>query len=1756
MATNYTPRKRSLASAKYEAQAKRPRMEVRDRCSFLLPKTGHTSMSSSVTDPSSHQLGVGQQAPEHSKTRNARSLNFDNHDIDARVLIEDMQLQSHSSCSKGPPHKRRKHYSKTKNLAHSATLQHSEVPYVSTHHKLFELVKSQKSLSKTELASILGNLKPVYKESRNIVLLLVQVLCNTTKKRSLGYFKPLFHPEPSLIFFQCISSYICSIPQDGNPQKRTSFVQRLGDIVTLFEDILRSEPREASEFLPIDACYGTVEQLYCQDCMSKEMKDRVIDLKVQRDKIRQGLYQAAHSDQAVVEEECILPSPKELQSLVPLKKNIVKGPFPSVTEYVSIFYSLVREDFIDPLRVALSTVKQNKQVLYKDVQYENYSPDFFSNDIACIFRFTTTEKINWESSTKLRYGSLLCLSKDNFATFMFAIVAEREVEDLKRNLIKVKFIGKTIDDPYYTFYGKKYTMFESPTYYEAYAPTARALHMLLVNPEKLPFQNYLVHCKTSVEMPAYMRLPDTSYKLNLRNVICSCEVSQCEHTSIDIQNIKLGNVSVSNSAKLDQPQVTALCSALTKELALIQGPPGTGKTYIGLKIVESLLINKSIWAPSENVPIIIACYTNHALDHFLEGLLKMKDSTNLKERYKIRRLGGRSKSTALEQFNIKEFVKTEMRIAGIQFISRNDSTLLQKKCDAIRKFLDGVYGGSKDTIKIYSYFLSVSIIHEIWLLCEISISLPDFAKWGLKKQKFNDDSEAGYGVCYEKKSLNKFVKYLHDKVYCLDDKEAKELLQTEYSNPDDDLALFKYCLEKLKNEWQAKSEYTAEKIAENIRRHEQIKVKCLQEADVIGLTITGAAKYSKALTQVNAKICLIEEAAEVLEPHVISSFTSHIQHLILIGDHKQLRPKTNSHEIGLKYKLNLSLFERLILNKFPFVKLETQHRMRPEISCLISKYIYDGQVKDSESVRHYEDVGGMCHNLYFVDHQELEARQVDSSSPYNVHEAEFIVGIWHYLCQNNCQSKDITVITPYIGQKRKIHETDPEVHVSTLDNFQGEENKIILLSMVRSNEDDDVGFTNNDNRVCVAMSRAKIGFYCVGNFSTYRKKSDLWENILGDLEQSNPKRLGTKLPLECRTHKNITEVSCAKDFEKISKGGCGKPCKFRLQSCNHACSKECHPDDPTHSMSPCLELCPIRCSKGHRCKDVCGRKCPPCNERIKKVNPNCGHEQLVFCCKYSMDSEPCSKPVERQWPCGHVKEEECHVSELDYSLKCSSPCGKTLLCSHTCSGKCGQCRQGRLHIRCEQSCSRILICGHPCPEPCAMNCPPCQKDCIFECPHALCGNKCSTQCKPCPHRCEWKCEHYKCTQNCGEPCDRPRCNEPCKKKLKCGHDCIGLCGEPCPRVCRVCNKDDVTFSILFGAEDESDTHFVELTDCTHVIEANAIDKWVDDKTNNVVDWKKCPRCNSPIIATLRYANEAKEVLKDINAIKRKHYFFTATERCSYLEEAQMLCNATLNSLLPFCAVQESLQGQLKCLLKRFKVLTFSKEINDVLLKDTLMILQSVSQALKTINAIGSKSFSNLKKQCSVLGFQTVDFLHWIITILSESNTLTDQIRIDLTSECRRIILLREVYLFLYNIDTADITLSTPDSAVLEKLRAKHECLGSKILCVLSEDVLQEGLKNIRAISEHYLVPLTQEERQMIIKAVEAKEGSWYKCENGHYYQIGECGGAMEKSICPECKEEIGGGQHRLAEGNEHAGEFDGSSHAAWSEGANLGNYVF
>ena len=265
------------------------------------------------------------------------------------------------------------------------------------------------------------------------------------------------------------------------------------------------------------------------------------------------------------------------------------------------------------------------------------------------------------------------------------------------------------------------------------------------------------------------------------------------------------------------------------------------------------------------------------------------------------------------------------------------------------------------------------------------------------------------------------------------------------------------------------------------------------------------------------------------------------------------------------------------------------------------------------------------------------------------------------------------------------------VRVCAVDNFQGEENDIILLSLVRSNEEGKIGFLQIENRVCVALSRAKKGFYCTGNISLLKEKSELWSKIINDMEGCGS--VGKALTLSCQNHPlNVIHASRADDFKKAPEGGCTVPCATRLQ-CGHVCEMVCHPTDPEHKEYECKKPCAkTLCALMHKCSRRCFQECGPCMEPVKKILPACGHIQQVPCYKDPTEvtcSSPCAKILScghrcqnkcseecsvkctaitlKTWPCGHENKTSCHVNPLN--TPCKAPCGVTLKCEHSCVGK-------------------------------------------------------------------------------------------------------------------------------------------------------------------------------------------------------------------------------------------------------------------------------------------------------------------------------------------------------------------------------------------------------------------------------------------------------------------------------------------------------
>lgn len=795
-----------------------------------------------------------------------------------------------------------------------------------------------------------------------------------------------------------------------------------------------------------------------------------------------------------------------------------------------------------------------------------------------------------------------------------------------------------------------------------------------------------------------------------------------------------------------------------------------------------------------------------------------------------------------------------------------------------------------------------------------------------------------------------------------------------------------------------------------------------------------------------------------------------------------------------------------------------------------------------------------------MEHTQLETEIKDGKSHENLHEAKFVVALCRYLLHQDYDPEKITILTTYSAQlfclqKLMLASQFSGVKVHVVDKYQGEENDIVLLSLVRSNLQGNVGFLKIPNRVCVALSRAKMGLYCIGN-SEMLTQVKLWSNILTTLREKD--QAGKAMTLYCQNHpERQVQVSCAEDFAQAPEGGCTKPCEFRLD-CGHVCTKLCHPYDPKHEKFQCVKQCPnILCDLGHKCPLLCYEECPPCPVKIEKIIPECQHKQMVPC-HQDPESFVCQEPCERTLLCGHPCVSVCGKPctsrckvEVQLDLKCGhsqqgacfykthteEPACKTrcelqLKCGHTCQGNCGMCNQGCYHFPCRHQCERPLICSHTCKEPCTLDCPPCRRPCENCCVHSKCQKPCGQPCAPCKEPCAWQCPHLRCSKLCHEPCDRPPCTQPCAETLDCGHPCIGLCGDKCPSKCRICNNEEVT-EIFFGNEDDPEAYFIQLEDCGHIIEYTAMDTYmgmVDKQKGNeeevAIKLKECPKCRTPIRKNLRYGSHIKSSLAEIELVKEKINGPQADIE-NYRGVLQIRWEENLYMHPMF--LQDEYMDIQRILGSRYIT------SNDLwVLENKMDFLVRVAKLL-TINK-GNRSST----EGHMFGAKVSEFLFWLNSCHQK---FTDQQVFDLQRELRRLTLLAEL-----NARRC-MTIKRGQSGVVQaEARAIEEAL-AKIGQFTEQD--EQGVKELMQ-EWNRKAPLTglginDEERKMIVSAMKMQPGHWHKCPNGHVYLITECGGAMESRRCTDCVATIGGGNHTLASGNQVASEMTDTQPADFTE---------
>lgn len=324
----------------------------------------------------------------------------------------------------------------------------------------------------------------------------------------------------------------------------------------------------------------------------------------------------------------------------------------------------------------------------------------------------------------------------------------------------------------------------------------------------------------------------------------------------------------------------------------------------------------------------------------------------------------------------------------------------------------------------------------------------------------------------------------------------------------------------------------------------RINAELFSEARVIACTLVGSAHH--LLEGMKFGTLFIDEAAQALEAACWIPM-KRASRVILAGDHCQLPPTVKSIA-ALRAGLGKTLMERIAENKPEVVTLlKIQYRMNDEIMRFSSDWFYGGKVESAPQIK-YRSVLDYDHPITWIDTSneenqitiEGEDAPEDSASTsssvsaanqnsdlnfkeqfvgesfgrINKAEAELtLLTLAEYFTKIGKQRVleeriDVGIISPYRAQVQYLKKLIKKyeffkpyrrlISVNTVDGFQGQERDVILISLVRSNDEGQIGFLKDLRRMNVAMTRARMKLIILGNKNTMTKHpfyKKLWEYV-------------------------------------------------------------------------------------------------------------------------------------------------------------------------------------------------------------------------------------------------------------------------------------------------------------------------------------------------------------------------------------------------------------------------------------------------------------------------------------------------------------------------------------------------------------------------------------------------------------------------------------------------------------------------------------
>ncbi len=287
--------------------------------------------------------------------------------------------------------------------------------------------------------------------------------------------------------------------------------------------------------------------------------------------------------------------------------------------------------------------------------------------------------------------------------------------------------------------------------------------------------------------------------------------------------------------------------------------------------------------------------------------------------------------------------------------------------------------------------------------------------------------------------------------------------------------------------------------------------RIISNAKIVCATATGLD--SDFFTRRKYDWCIMDEASQSVEPSAWIP-VQYANRLVLAGDHFQLPPTVISPE-AIRGGFNISMMERLLnINSGLSRILNVQYRMHQDIMNFSSDVFYEKSLLADETVRAalLSDLPQVISSemtdcaIHFIDTAGAsydELQEPDGDSRLNPLEAELVIKKVNELFACGLSSQQIAIISPYSAQVKYLREKLKylELEIDSVDGFQGREKEAVIVSLVRSNHEGEVGFLADTRRMNVALTRARRKLIVIGDSATitsngfYQRMVEYFESI-------------------------------------------------------------------------------------------------------------------------------------------------------------------------------------------------------------------------------------------------------------------------------------------------------------------------------------------------------------------------------------------------------------------------------------------------------------------------------------------------------------------------------------------------------------------------------------------------------------------------------------------------------------------------------------